>query len=80
MKIYDRDGKYKGKDKLDSQELSAAYLNCGIGQWTVTIREDHRLRMFENRVLKRIFGPKRTEVIGGWKSCIMERFTVCTLH
>jgi hypothetical protein len=30
----------------------------------VTLREEHRLRMFENRVLKKIFGPKRDEVTG----------------
>jgi hypothetical protein len=31
------------------------------------IREEHRLRVFENRVLKRIFGPKRDEVTGEWR-------------
>jgi hypothetical protein len=31
----------------------------------MTLREEHRLRVFENRVLKRIFGPKRDEVTGG---------------
>jgi hypothetical protein len=30
-----------------------------------TLREEHRLRVFENRVLRRIFGPKRDEVMGG---------------
>jgi hypothetical protein len=35
--------------------------------WPVTIREEHRLRMFENRVLGRIFGPKRDEVTGRWR-------------
>jgi hypothetical protein len=30
------------------------------------VREDHRLRVFENRVLRRIFGPKRDEVTGEW--------------
>jgi hypothetical protein len=30
------------------------------------IREEHRLRVFENRVLRRIFGPKRGEVMGDW--------------
>jgi hypothetical protein len=30
-------------------------------------REEHRLRMFENRVLRRIFGSKRDEVTGGWR-------------
>jgi hypothetical protein len=31
------------------------------------LREEHRLRAFENRVLRRIFGPKRDEVTGGWR-------------
>jgi hypothetical protein len=31
------------------------------------LREEHRLRVFENRVLRRIFGPKREEVTGGWR-------------
>jgi hypothetical protein len=33
----------------------------------VTLREEHRLRVFENRVLRRIFGPKRDEVTGEWR-------------
>jgi hypothetical protein len=32
-----------------------------------TIREEHRLRIFENRVLTRIFQPKRVDVTGGWR-------------
>jgi hypothetical protein len=35
--------------------------------WSLTLREEQRLRVFENRVLRRIFGPKRDEVTGGWK-------------
>jgi hypothetical protein len=35
--------------------------------WSITLREEHRLRVFENRVLRRIFGPKRDEVTGGWR-------------
>jgi hypothetical protein len=31
----------------------------GCGAWSLTLREEHRLRVFENRVLRRIFGPKR---------------------
>jgi hypothetical protein len=35
--------------------------------WTLTLREEHRLRVFENRMLRRIFGPKRDEVTGEWR-------------
>jgi hypothetical protein len=33
----------------------------------VTVRGEHRLKVFENRVLRRIFGPKSDEVMGGWR-------------
>jgi hypothetical protein len=35
--------------------------------WSLTLREGQRLRVFENRVLRRIFGPKRDEVTGDWR-------------
>jgi hypothetical protein len=35
--------------------------------WSLTLREEHRLRVFENRVLRRIFELKRDEVMGGWR-------------
>jgi hypothetical protein len=35
--------------------------------WSLTLREEHRLRVFENRVLRRIFGPKRDEMTGEWR-------------
>jgi len=34
---------------------------------SLTLREEHRLRVFENRVLRRIFGPKREDVAGSWR-------------
>jgi hypothetical protein len=37
------------------------------GTWSLTLREEHRLRVFENRVLRRIFGPKRDEVTSEWR-------------
>ena len=40
---------------------------CGCEIWLLTLREEHRLRMFENRVLRRIFGPKRDEVKREWR-------------
>jgi hypothetical protein len=39
----------------------------GSETWSVTLREEHRLRVFENRVLRGIFGPERDEVTGEWR-------------
>jgi hypothetical protein len=39
----------------------------GCETWSITLREEHMLRVFENRVLRGIFGPKRGEVIGDWR-------------
>jgi hypothetical protein len=39
----------------------------GYETWSLILREEHRLRVFENRVLRRIFGPKRDEVTGEWR-------------
>jgi hypothetical protein len=38
-----------------------------VGPWSLTLREERRLRVFENRVLRRVFGPKRDEVTGEWR-------------
>ena len=38
----------------------------GCGIWSLTLREECRLRVFENRVFRRIFGPTRDKVIGLW--------------
>jgi hypothetical protein len=47
--------------------------------WSLTLREKHRLRVFENRVLRKIFGPKREED-RSWKNCIMMNFITCIFH
>jgi len=39
----------------------------GCETWSLTLREECRLRVFENRVLRRIFGPKRDEVTEEWR-------------
>jgi hypothetical protein len=39
----------------------------GCETWSLALRELHRLGIFENRVLRRIFGPKRDEVTGEWR-------------
>jgi hypothetical protein len=40
----------------------------GCETWSLTLKEEHRLRVFENTVLRRIFGPKRNEVTGEWRN------------
>ena len=39
----------------------------GCETWSLTLRDERRLRVFENRVLRRILGPKRDEVTGEWR-------------
>jgi hypothetical protein len=39
----------------------------GCETWSLTLREEHRLRMFENKLLRRIFGQKSDGVAGGWR-------------
>jgi hypothetical protein len=52
----------------------------GCETWSLTLREECRLRVFENRILKRIFGPNR-DVNGEWRRLHNEElFIVCTVH
>jgi hypothetical protein len=51
----------------------------GCETWSLTLREEHRLRMFENRVLRRMFGPKKDEVTGEWRQCVTMSFVFCIL-
>jgi len=39
----------------------------GCETWPLTLREERKLRMFKNRVWRRIFGPRRDEVMGEWR-------------
>ena len=39
----------------------------GCETWSLTLREERRLRVFENRVLRKVFGPKGDEVTGEWR-------------
>ena len=39
----------------------------GRENWSLTLRDERRWRVFENRVLRRLFGPKRDEVTGEWR-------------
>jgi hypothetical protein len=44
--------------------------------WSLTLREEHKLRVVENRVLRRIFGPKMDGVMGGGRKVHNEKFRV----
>jgi hypothetical protein len=46
----------------------------GCETWSLILREERRLRVFENKVLRRIFGPKRGEVTGKWRRLHNEQF------
>ena len=50
----------------------------GCETWLLTLREERRLRVFENRVLRRIFWPERDEVTGSGEDYITRSFTLCT--
>jgi len=52
----------------------------GYETWLLTLRQESRLRVFENRVLKRIFGPKRDEVTRSGEGNIMRSLMICTTH
>jgi hypothetical protein len=42
-------------------------VSYGCETWSLPLREEHRLKVFENGMLRRIFGPKGDEIIGGWR-------------
>jgi len=48
----------------------------GSETWSLTFRKERRLKVFENRVLRRIFGPKRDEVTGEWRKLNKEENNV----
>jgi hypothetical protein len=48
--------------------------------WSPTLREERRLNVFENRVLRRVFGPKRDEITGNGENYIMRSLMICTLY
>jgi hypothetical protein len=47
--------------------------------WSLTLRQNHRLKVFENRALRRKFRPKEVEVKGEWAKVCNEGVVICTL-
>ena len=52
----------------------------GCEIWSLTLREERRLNVFENRVLRVIFGPERDEVWGSGENYIMKTLMMCSPH
>jgi hypothetical protein len=48
----------------------------GCETWSLTLREENRLRVIENRVLRRIFGPNGDEVAGEWRKLLSEKLHI----
>jgi hypothetical protein len=67
-------------EKLKNYNIQDYNVLYGCETWSLTLREKHRLGVFENRVLRRIFGPSRDEVTGEWRRLHNESFMICTLR
>ena len=52
-----------------------SFVLCGCETLSLTLREERRLMVFEKRVLRRVFGPKRGEVTGEWRKLHNEDFS-----
>jgi hypothetical protein len=52
---------------LNDRTIILPVVLYGCEAWTLTLREERRLKVFENRVLRRVFGPKRDLVTGEWR-------------
>jgi len=64
------------------RSISLPVVLYGCETWTLTLREECRLRVLENRVLRRIFGRKRDEVTGEWRKLHNEELNdlYCSPH
>jgi hypothetical protein len=52
--------------KMKIYRTISLHVLYGCATWSITVKEERRLKVFESRVLRRIFGPKRDEVTGEW--------------
>jgi hypothetical protein len=59
--------KVTGKQKDLYRTIMLPVVLYGCETWSLTLREECRLRVFKSRVLRRIFGPKRDDVTGEWR-------------
>jgi hypothetical protein len=71
-------GFQKHNDKINITIILPVVL-CEFETWSLILREKRRLRVFENRVLRRIFGTNRDEITGEWRK-LKRRLMICTHH
>jgi hypothetical protein len=60
--------------EIENKTIILPVILYGYEIWSLTLSEEQRLRVFENRVLRRIFGPKRDELTRGWRKLHNEEF------
>jgi len=60
--------------------ISLPVVSYGCETWSLTLRKERRLRVFENRALRKIFVPKRDKITGEWKKVHNEEFMICIPH
>jgi hypothetical protein len=73
-------GPKKTRIKLSFHVLFLSVVFYACGTCWLTLREEHRIRVFENVVLRRIFGPNRDEVSREWRKLHRRSLVVCTSH
>jgi hypothetical protein len=61
--------KYKDHD-IQNYKFACCFSGCKV--WSLTLKEEHRLKVSENRVLRKIFGSKRDELTGEWRKVHIE--------
>ena len=70
--------KFKDEDIYRTIILPVVLYVCET--WSLTLWEERKLRVFENVVLRTIFGPRRDEVTGEWRRLHNEELMTCTSH
>jgi len=63
-----------------NRNILLPFVLYGHETWLLTMREECRLSMFENRVVRRIFGSLRDKVTGEWRNYIIRTLISCTPH
>ena len=64
----------------DIQNYKFACFLYGCETWSLALKEERRVRVFEDKVLRRIFGPKRDEVTRKWRKLHNRSLTIFTPH